>query len=72
MNNKLEEPNNFKIPEQKKGYSKGLDDSKKNLKEGQMKKASKSQDDAADKMERWAMNFSRCNGNGRGRVGRGH
>lgn len=53
MNSKLEEPNNFKIPEQQKdAIQKDLNDSEENLKDGQMKKASKSQEDASDKMEK--------------------
>ncbi len=52
LNEKLEEPSNFKVPEQKKEeIQKDLDDSKKNLKDSQMKKASKSQKDASDKMQ---------------------
>jgi hypothetical protein len=52
IDKKLEEPNNFDIPEQKKeDIQQDLNDSEKNLKESQMKKASKSQKGASDKME---------------------
>jgi len=52
LNQALEEPNNFTIPEEKqKETQQNLNEAGAELKDGQMKKASKSQEDASEDMQ---------------------